>query len=182
MDEKLVIAILAGTSREGRESIKAAKYVAEFGRQQPGVEIVFVDPNELNLPHDGDRLRDPRYSDITKRADAFFIVTPEYNHGYPGSLKRMLDSEYDNYFHKAVVTAGVSSGPWGGVRVCEAILPVVHRLGLVPILPEVYFPKIQELFDEQGNLKPENAERYTKTLQKAYDELIWMAKALKTAR
>lgn len=182
--DSLVIAVLAGTKREGRESIKAARWVAELGRKQPGVEIVFVDPNDLQLPPDGapEDGSDPKYSEITAHADAFFIVTPEYNHSFPSSLKRMLDSEYENYKHKAAIVAGVSSGMWGGVRVCEALLPVCHKVGLVNIQRELYFPKVQELFDEQGNLKPEYAATYTKSAQAAYDELIWMAKALKTAR
>ncbi len=182
MDDKIVIAVLAGTTREGRESIKAAKWVAEQGRQRADVEIIFVDPTELSLPTDGDEVRDSKYSDITARADAFYVVTPEYNHSFPGSLKRMLDSEFDNYWHKPIATAGVSSGPWGGVRVCEALLSVYHTMGLVVVKPELYFPKIHDLFDEQQNLKPEYAATYTKAVRRAYDELVWMAKALKVAR
>ncbi|HJQ08598.1 MAG TPA: NADPH-dependent FMN reductase [Candidatus Saccharimonadales bacterium] len=182
--DKLTIAVIAGTVREGRQSIKAAKWVAEFGRKQKNVEIIFVDPQEFAMPSDGNNAetRNSRYAEITANADAFLIVTPEYNHSFPGSLKRLLDSEYDNYFHKPVALAGVSNGPWGGVRACEALLPVCHRLGLVNIRPELYFPKVQELFDNQGMLKPEYTELHTRAAQTAYDELIWMAKALKAAR
>jgi len=114
MDEQIVIAVLAGTTRVQRRSIIAAKWIAEFGRQQPGVEIIFVDPTELYFPGDGNdpEGKDPRYSEITARADAFFIVTPEYNHSFPGTLKRMLDSELANYNHKPVAFAGVSDGNW----------------------------------------------------------------------
>jgi NAD(P)H-dependent FMN reductase len=184
MEDKIVIAIICGTSREGRESIKAAKWVADFAGKLPGVEAVLVDPKDVHLPPDGAPAdgRDPSYSDITARADAFYIVTPEYNHSMPGSLKRLLDSEYDNYKHKAVGIAGVSNGPWGGVRVCEALLPVCHRVGLVNIQPEMYFPQVQHLFDDNGQLKPEHIERYTKNAQMVFGELIWMAKALKAAR
>ncbi|HKU18578.1 MAG TPA: NAD(P)H-dependent oxidoreductase [Candidatus Saccharimonadales bacterium] len=180
--DALVLAILVGTSREGRESIKAARWVAEFARQRQGVEVVFVDPTELHLPSDGDEIRDPKYTEITARADAFYVVTPEYNHSYPGSLKRMLDSEYGNYLHKPIGTAGVSSGIFGGARCCEALIPVYHKLGLVVIQPEVYFPKVGELFDEQGNLKLEHVERYTASVGKALDELLWYARLLKRAR
>ena len=184
MDNKIVIAVLVGTVREGRESLAAARFVAELGREQEDVEIVFVDPAELTFPLDGDddSARDPRYTEITARADAFFIVTPEYNHGYPGSLKRMLDSEYHNYLRKPVAVAGVSSGPWGGARVCEALLPVLHRIGLVRTVAEVYFPKVQDLFDEQGAMKAEHLSAYTKTVKHAYHELLWFARVLKQAR
>jgi NAD(P)H-dependent FMN reductase len=181
---KTVIAVLAGTARPKRLSIKAAQYVADFGRQLPGVEIIFVDPRELNLPDDGDdpETRDPRYSDITARADAFIIVTPEYNHGYPGSLKRMLDSEYDNYYHKPVALAGVSNGPWGGARVCEALLPVLHKLGMLVAHKILYFPKVQDIFDDDGKMKLVYGSRYQKNLAATYNELIQLAQALKEAR
>ncbi|MBX6334179.1 NAD(P)H-dependent oxidoreductase [Candidatus Saccharibacteria bacterium] len=184
MDEKVTIAVILGTKREGRLSEMAARWVAEQGRQRDDVEIIFVDPRDFNLPPDGSPAdgRDPKYSEITAKADAFYVVTPEYNHSIPSSLKRLLDSEFDNYYHKPVATAGVSNGPWGGVRVCEALLSVYHTMWMVPVKPELYFPKIQEMFDEQGRLKPEYVEMQTKNVQKAYDELVWFARALKAAK
>lgn len=184
MDEKLVIAVICGTKREGRQSIKAAQWVAEQGRKLSNVEIIFVDPKDYDLPPDGNDKdgENPQYADITKRADAFYVVTPEYNHSIPGSLKRLLDSEFGNYRHKPVATAGVSNGPWGGVRVCEALLPVYHTMWMVPIKPELYFPKIQDIFDDNGAMKPAFTEMYEKNVRTAFDELIWMARALKAAR
>jgi NAD(P)H-dependent FMN reductase len=122
--DDLVIAVLAGTTRGQRESIKAARYVAEFGKTIKGIEIVFVDPTEFTFPGDGNdpEGKDPRYSEVTARADAFFIITPEYNHSFPGSLKRMLDSELATYNHKPVAFAGVSNGSWGGVRAVESLV------------------------------------------------------------
>lgn len=182
--EKIVIALIVGTKREGRESIKAANWVAEQGRKREDVEIVFVDPRDFDLPPDGapEDGRDPHYSEITARADAFFIVTPEYNNSFPGSLKRLLDSEYENYMHKAVMLAGVSDGPWGGTRACVALQPVCHSLGLINVPKKLYFPKVPEMFDEQGAMKPEFEQQYLKTVGTAYDELVWMARALKAAK
>lgn len=180
----LTIAVLAGTTRERRESIKAAKYVAEFGARLPGVEIIFVDPKTFNFPGDGNdpEGKDSRYSDITARADAFFIVTPEYNHSFPGSLKRMLDSELENYNHKPVAFAGCSNGGWGGVRAVESLVPAIRETGLVALSWDVYFPRVQDIFDEQGIMKPEHVERYERNLGKLYDELVWMARLFKDAR
>lgn len=182
MEQKITIAVIAGTTREGRLSIKAAKWVAEQGRRREDVEIIFVDPKDFSLPPDGapEDGTDPKYSEITKKADAFYVVTPEYNHSIPSSLKRLLDSEFGNYRHKPVATAGVSDGPWGGVRVCEALLHVYHTMWMVAVKPELYFPKIQDMFDEQDQLKPEFAEMQTKNVQNAYDELVWFARALKS--
>lgn len=180
----LVIAVIAGTTRPQRQSIKAALYVAKFGHDLPDVEIIWVDPTEFNFPGDGNdpEGKDPRYTEITARADAFFIVTPEYNHSFPGSLKRLLDSELKNYIHKPVAFAGVSKTHWGGVRVIEALTSPVRELGLVATFNDVYFPNVQDIFDEAGAMKPEFEPLYAKSIGAAYDELIWMAKALKVAR
>jgi NAD(P)H-dependent FMN reductase len=184
MADTLTIAVLAGTTRAQRESIHAAKYVAEFGRKLAGVEIIFVDPKDFTFPGDGNdpEGKDARYTEITARADAFFVVTPEYNHSFPGSLKRMMDSELENYIHKPVAFAGASSGNWGGVRAVEALVGSVREMGLVATFSDVYFPKVQDKFDQDGQLKPEYTERYQKSVSRAYDELIWMARTLRVGR
>jgi len=182
MDSTIKIALLVGTVRTRRESIKAARYVADFAKRYSEIELVFVDPQQLNFSDEGEDVKDPKYSEITKDADAFIIVTPEYNHSFPSSLKRMLDSEYKNYKHKPVALAGVSSGSWGGVRVCEALLPVCHRIGLVNIQPELYFPHIQDMFEASGELKSDLVPQYEKNLSTVYEELLWFARLLKVAR
>lgn len=180
----LVIAVIAGTTRPQRQSIKAAHYIADFGRRLPDVEIVWVDPTEFNLPGDGNdpEGKDPRYTEITARADAFFIVTPEYNHSFPGSLKRLLDSELKNYVHKPVAFAGVSKMHWGGLRAIESLVTTVREMGLIATFNDVYFPNVQDMFDDKGVMKPEFVEMYDRNTKFAYEELIWMAKALKAAR
>jgi len=114
----LQIVVIEGTTRVQRDSIHAARLVAEVGREQKGVEITFVDPVDFHFEGDGNdpEGKNAKYTAITEKADGFFIVTPEYNHSFPGSLKRLLDSELKNYIHKPVAFAGCSSQRWGGVR------------------------------------------------------------------
>lgn len=183
-EDTITIAVIEGTKREKRQSMHAAKFVAELGRKQEGVEIILVDPGDYNFSDQGESTegKDPRYAEIVAKADAFFIVTPEYNHSFPGHLKRMLDSEYENYFYKPVSVAGVSSGDWGGVRAVEALLPVMHSLGLLTLHHNSYFRRIQDVFDEDGAIKSEHYERYTKSVTGQYKELIWAAKTLKWGR
>ena len=188
MDEqsngKLVIAVIAGTRRVKRESIKAARYVADIGRQLPDVEIIFVDPNDFEFEGDGNdpEGKNPKYTEITAKADAFFVVTPEYNHSFPGTLKRLLDSELENYIHKPVALAGASNGSWGGVRAVEALVMTVREMGLAATFTSVYFPRVQDIFKEDGSINEEFRERTEKNVRGAYDELIWMAKTLKWGR
>lgn len=181
MSKDLNIVVIAGTKREHRQSIKAAQFVARVGEAIEGVKIVLVDPNDLDLPGDGNKpeAKDPKYSKITAAADAFFIVVPEYNHSFPGSLKRVLDSEFKNYLHKPVAFAGASSGRWGGVRAIESLLGAVRTMGLVATYRDSHFPHVQDIFDEKGQPKDKN---YYDIVKKSYDELIWMAKTLKYGR
>lgn len=184
MSEKITLAVLAGTTRAQRESIKAARYVAEFAGHLDGVDVIFVDPLDFNFPGDGNdpEGKDPRYSEIVGKADAFFIVTPEYNHSFPGSLKRMLDSELELYNHKPVAFAGVSNGNWGGVRAVESLLNAIRETGLVALSWDVYFPFVQDKFNQDGSIKEEFRARYEKSLGKLFQELLLFARLFKQIR
>ncbi len=184
MNSPLTLAVLAGTTREQRESIKAARYIADVAAERDNVSVIFVDPKDFNFPGDGNdpEGKDPRYTQIVAQADAFFVVSPEYNHSFPGSLKRMLDSELELYNHKPVAFAGVSNGNWGGVRAVEALVPAVRETGLVVMSWDVYFPYVQNIFDQDGGIQPDQAERYQKNISALLDELLWFAAMLKTAR
>lgn len=178
---KLFIPVLLGTTREQRKSFPAAQLVAEVGASLENVETLLVDPKDFNFPGDGNdpEGKDPRYSAIVARADGFFIVSPEYNHSFPGSLKRMLDSELELYIHKPVAFAGTSSGQWGGVRAIEQLVLATRETGLASIFTDMHFPRVQELFDDNGQLLDESYRRYTLS---TWTELVWMAETLKYGR
>lgn len=177
---KLYIPVLLGTTRVNNQSIHAARFVAEVGGSLEGVETEVINPSDFTFAGDGNdpESKDPKYSELTARADGFFIVIPEYNHSFPGSLKRMLDSEIQHYIHKPVGLAGVSAGPWGGVRAIESLTPVVRELGMVLTFADLQFPQIQDLFID-GTLQKEE---YRTFAEAAWTELIWMSKVLKTGR
>lgn len=179
--DKLFIPILVGTTRPHRLSIRPATFVEEVGKTFPEIEVQLIDPLDFNFPNDGNdpEGKDPRYTEITARADGFFIVTPEYNSSFPGSLKRMLDSELKNYSHKPVAFAGVSNGQWGGIRAIEALVHTVRKMGMVTSNVDVQFPNVQDIFNEDGVLLDE---AYRKRVRRVYAELIWMAKTLKYGR
>lgn len=183
-NSKVVIAVLAATNREQRKSHRAAAWVAQQGEGLEDVEIVYVDPREFYFPGDGEdpESKDARYTAIVERADGFLIVTPEYNHSYPGTLKRMLDSEFKHYLHKAVAVCGASDGDWGGTRAVESLLPVLRTLGLTISKNSTYFTHVDTLFDEQGVIDPERKPKYEKSIQGVYADLLWLTRALKEAR
>lgn len=183
MANKLFIPIILGTIRQGRQSEKAAKFILEKVKQHPEIETQLFDPREMNLPNDdeGSALKDknPKYRDAIIRADGLIIVAPEYNHGYPGTLKRVLDMLFKEYIHKAVGLVGVSVGGFGGARVIESLVNVVRALGLIVTFTDLNFSKVQELFDEQGHLTEES---YNKKVDVFLRELVWMSKVLKWGR
>lgn len=175
--QDLKVVIIIGTSRKDRESIKVTRLIEKVTKDFDGFKAKILDPVEFNFSeNDLEPTRsDPNYKKMIEEADALLVVIPEYNHAYPAIIKRVLDSEYGVYLHKPVALAGVSSGPWGGVRAVESILPVLRTLGLVISRTDLHFPNVQNLFDEQGNLKDE---KYVQRIEKALEELLWLAKTL----
>ncbi len=180
-EKPLFIPVILGTVRQGRESENVARFVHGELQKHAGVETELVDIRDIKLADDdeGETLKDARFSSIASRADGFCIVAPEYNHGYPGSLKRVLDTNLKEYIHKAVGLCGVSAGPWGGTRVVQALLPVMRELGLVTIFWDGNFSNAGKLFDAEGKLLEQ---AYVKRIDKFLRELIWMAKVLRNGR
>jgi NAD(P)H-dependent FMN reductase len=181
MERSLFIPIILGTARRGRESENVARFVFEQTKKRTDVETELIDVCKLPMKLDdaGEQMKDPKFSATIERCDGLIIVTPEYNHGYPGLLKHALDMNLEEYIHKAVGICGVSAGPFGGARVIEALLPVMRELGLVTIFWDVNFGNVEKLFDEQGNLLDKN---YVRRLDKFLNELIWMARVLRYGR
>ena len=182
-ENKVFLPILLGTNRKGRESEAAARWVFGKMQEREEIETAFFDVRDFDLPRDhyGTEIGEqfPEWRDAIIRADGLVIVTPEYNHGYPGILKSVLDLLLKEYIHKAVAFVGVSAGHWGGTRVIEACVPMVRELGLAVTFSDLNFPQAQNKFDENGNLLDE---AYNKRIKDFLDELIWMSKTLRWGR
>jgi NAD(P)H-dependent FMN reductase len=180
--QPLFIPVILGTARKGRASENVAKFVFGEVQKREGVETELIDIRDLKFPIDdaGEAIKDPKFSAAMTRSDGIVIVTPEYNHGYPGLLKHALDTNLKEYIHKAVGICGVSKGGFGGTRVIEALLPVLREMGMVTIFWDGNFSKAQELFDETGKIKDEAT--HVKRIDKFLGELIWMSKVLKYGR
>ncbi len=179
-DERpLFIPIILGTSRRGRQSENVARFVFEQTSKRAETELIDVCTLPMKLDDAGEQMKDQKFSATIHRCDGLIIVTPEYNHGYPGLLKHALDMNLAEYVHKAVGICGVSAGAFGGARVIETLLPVMRELGLVTIFWDVNFAKVQNLFDQQGKLLDRSYER---RFEKFLNELIWMARVLRYGR
>jgi NAD(P)H-dependent FMN reductase len=178
----LLIPVILGTLRKGRASENVARFVTEHFAAMPGVETRLVDVRELmsSVTDEGEGAKIPAFSELCMIADAFVLVVPEYNHGYPASLKYVLDTNLKEYIHKPVGICGVSAGPWGGVRAIQSLLPVMRELGLVTIFWDGNFSTVQKLFDADGKIQ--DRETHTRRIDKFAKELVWMAKVLRHGR
>ena len=182
-DRKLFIPVLLGTPRKNRESENVANWVCAKIGERDDVESQLFDVRDFQLPHDdyGTAIGGefPEWRDAIIRADGLVIVTPEYNHGYPGALKSVLDLLLKEYIHKAVALVGVSAGPFGGTRVIESMVPMVRELWLAVTFTDLNFPNVKTKFDDDGNLLDE---AYDKRIAGFLDELVWMATVLRWGR
>jgi NAD(P)H-dependent FMN reductase len=182
LDLPLFIPVILGTPRQGRQSEYVAKFIVEQIGKQNNIETELIDIRTLAIATNdaGESIKDPSFSAQMERADGLIIVAPEYNHGYPGLLKHVLDTCLKEYIHKAVGLCGVSAGSFGGTRVIQNLLPVMRELGLVTIFYDLNFANVQQLFDDSGKLLDEATQ--IRRLDRFMQELIWMSTVLRYGR
>ena len=181
VSDPIFLPVILGTTRKGRQSVHAARFVADLAAKQPGVRTELIDLAGLPLPVDdaGEGIRDPGFAERMDRSDGLVVVAPEYNHSFPGLLKHALDSCLEQYIHKPVGIVGVAAGPFGGARAIQSFLPVMRELGLVTIFSDVYFGSVHEVFDDSGTLRKRSFVRRT---EEFLQELVWMATTLRWGR
>lgn len=179
--ETLFLPVILGTTRQGRRSADVARFVADVATKQAGVATELIDIAELSLPTNdaGEAVRDPDFAEKMERSDGLIIVTPEYNHSFPGLLKHALDSCLEQYIHKPAGVVGVAAGPFGGARCIQSFLPVLRELGLAATFTDLYFGPVYDLFDDDGRLLNDAFERRTRDF---LEELAWMAETLRWGR
>lgn len=181
--EKVFIPVLLGTNRKERQSEKVSTWLLKQIEKRDDIETRLFDVRDFDLPNDdyGTEIAHlfPVWRDNIIKADGLIIIAPEYNHGYPGVLKSVLDLLLKEYIHKSVGLVSVAAQPWGGVRVIEQLVQVVRELGLAVTFTDLSFPKVQDAFDEKGDPKDAEAEKRASAF---LDELVWMSRALKWGR
>jgi NAD(P)H-dependent FMN reductase len=177
----LCIPVVLGTVRKGRMSAHAARFMTAQIAKRPGIVTELVDVAALGLPLDdaGEGIKDAAMSEKLAKADGLVLVSPEYNHSFPGVLKHFLDGYLKEYIHKAVGVVGVSAGPFGGARGIQDLLPVLRELGLVSIFWDVNIGTVGKVFDEAGGLLDQALIRRS---DKFLDELVWMSRTLRYGR
>lgn len=178
----MFILVILGTAREGRQSEKVAKYLFDEVRAAGiGTELIDVKGYRIAATNNtGEVPQAKALAPKIEKADGFIIVTPEYNHGYPGELKMLLDMFRDQWAGKPVGFAGVSAGGLGGARGVEQLRSVVIELHMVNIREALYFPNVKALFDDKGTIK--DPAGYKDRVKQFLDELVRYAKILKAPK
>lgn len=185
----LRLAVITGSTREGRFAPTVASWFLSQVAQRDDFEVDAIDLAELPLPTalqatpvvEGEWVS-PALGDFTARvesADAFVVVTPEYNHGYPASLKLAIDSVYSGWRGKAVGFVSYG-GVSGGLRSVEQLRQVFAEVHTVTVRDCVSFHGAWQQFDENGD--PRDPEAVNAAAKVLLDQLAWWAEALRAAR
>ena len=152
------IPVILGTAREGRFSEKVARYI-ETRVKEAGHDTYIADVRDFRLPA-SDRTKSTkeakRFLEIVGSSDALIIVSPEYNHSFPGELKMMIDMVYRDFQDKPIGIVGVSSGSLGGARMAEQLRTVITGMGAIPIRYVLYFRNVRDSIDEDGMPKEDS--------------------------
>ncbi len=181
IERDLRIPVILGTVRQRRMSEGVATLMVKRLAATEGVASELIDIADLMVATTdvGEAVKDPSFAETVSFSDGFLIVVPEYNHGYPGLLKHIIDSNYWEYAHRAVGLVGVSSGPIGGARAIENLVPIVKAVGLVPIAWDLNVANVASLFDEtEATTDP----RFDSRLDGFVGELVWMSATLRHGR
>ncbi|SEN50749.1 NAD(P)H-dependent FMN reductase [Methylobacterium sp. UNC300MFChir4.1] len=184
----LTVPVILGSVRTDRIGIRAARFlIAQL--ESRGHAAPLVDPAELALPlldrmykeYPAGTAPEPlqRCADLFRRADAFLVVTAEYNHGVPPALSNTLDHFLEEYFWRPSAICCYSAGQFGGVRAAMPLRAMLAEMGMSSIPSLLPIPRLQKVIDAQGvPAEPWLAAAADRFL----DELEWHAEALRDRR
>ncbi|MBO1909241.1 NAD(P)H-dependent oxidoreductase [Microvirga sp. 3-52] len=182
MNTPIKVALIYGSTREGRFCDTVANWTANEIWRRNDFSLDLIDPAELDLPPRHGGSDHPALAGFRRRlgdADAFIIVTPEYNHGYPAPLKFLIDSAYREWQAKPVAFVSYG-GLSGGLRAVEQLRAVFAELHAVTVRDTVSFANAWSKFDADGHLlEPDEPRKAMATL---LAHLRWWAQVLRDAR
>lgn len=162
MDNPIRLAIIVGSTRPARIGPTVADWFASRARRLPGLHVDLADLADVALPF----LDEPEHPALARytqphtiawsrrmsKAEAFVLVTPEYNASFPAPLKNALDALHGEWAGKPVGFVGYG-GSLGGARALHSLRPVVCELGMLPVGPDVTVHRPRRMLDEDGVLR-----------------------------
>ena len=185
---KLKFVVFYGSVRSERQGIRAARFIVNTCRER-GHEVELIDPLDFRVP-----LLDKMYKEYKPQeapevlqrmerlitpADAYIVVSGEYNHSVPPALSNLLDHFLEEYFWKPSAIVCYSAGAFGGVRAAMTLRCMLAEMGMSSIPSILPIPRVQAAFNENDAANDDGLRKRT---DKFMTELEWYARALKKAR
>jgi NAD(P)H-dependent FMN reductase len=179
------IAILVASVRSGRKSNRVALFFKNFIESNKLATVEILDLQQYQFPVFDERLKFQKnplpqaidFAEKIKSADGVLIVTPEYNGGYPASLKNAIDLLIEEWRKKPVAISTVSSGGFAGMQVITSIQFSLWKLQALTVPAMFPVAKIESSYDENGvPADKDGSERRAKVF---IDELLWLMEAKK---
>ncbi|MCX4848147.1 NADPH-dependent FMN reductase [Streptomyces sp. NBC_00893] len=182
----LNVAVIVASNREGRFAPVISGWFLSHTADRSDIETDVIDVADLDLPvalsFRPDADAQTRLAAVASRlaaADAFVVVTPEYNHSYPAPLKNLIDWHRDEWQAKPVAFVSYG-GVSGGLRAVEHLRQVFAELHTVGIRETVSFHNAGALFDDEGRHQdPAGCDAAAKVL---LDQLVWWGQAMRAAK
>ncbi len=179
------IVILSASVRTGRNSYRVALYFKKFLEETKSTTSEILDLATYNFPVFHERLQYQEspstevldFANKIKTADGVIIVTPEYNGGYPASLKNVVDLLYAEWHRKPIAIATVSDGVFGGTQVITSLQFSLWKIRAWTVPAMFPVPQVQRSFDEEGN--PTDKIASDKRATGFINELLWCIEANK---
>jgi NAD(P)H-dependent FMN reductase len=177
------IAIISSSVRTGRKSHRVVLYLKNYLETHQLASAEIIDLKAFDFPVFHERYsRQPEptvgmqeFRERILKADGIIIVTPEYNGGYPASLKNVIDLLYDEWHRKPVAISTVSGGAFGGTQVITSLQFTLWKMHAWTVPAMFPVPKVQDNYDEEG--KPTDREATDKRAATFVGELLWCVEA-----
>ncbi|WP_329339494.1 NAD(P)H-dependent oxidoreductase [Streptomyces sp. NBC_00663] len=183
-DAPLHVTLVVGSNRHGRFGPVVADWLLDHLRGRDDLIPEVVDVADVHLPTSLTPTPEATatLADVTPKlegAEAFVVLTPEYNHSFPAALKNLIDWHFTEWQAKPVALVSYG-GLAGGLRATEHLKQVFAELHAVTVRDTVSFHNAGASFDDTGRLKdPSGPEAAAKTM---LDQLVWWGRALREAR
>ncbi|QNP63198.1 NADPH-dependent FMN reductase [Streptomyces genisteinicus] len=182
----LKLAVVLASNREGRFGPVVADWFLSRARLREDFETDYIDLGEAELPSALSHRPSPwaraaldKVTPVLDAADAYVVLTPEYNHSFPAVLKTLIDWHYGEWQAKPVGFVSYG-GMSGGLRAVEQLRQVFAELHAVTVRDTVSFHNAGAHFDDEGNHRdPAGPDAAAKTM---LDQVAWWAAALRSAK
>ncbi|MBB1287016.1 NAD(P)H-dependent oxidoreductase [Flavisolibacter sp. BT320] len=176
------IEIISGSPRQNSTTHRLALHLFKTLQEKTDHEIGMLEVRNYPLPllqkvfATVEETPAP-YKELATRvfgADAFIIVTPEYNGSYSPAMQNLFD-HFPKQHHKVFGLVTASTGALGGMRAAMQLQQFTLALFGIPSPYMLITPQVDKKFDTDGNLTDSG---FQKSVDLFIKEYLWLAEKL----